>query len=288
MGFPFFSSWVRSKKRFLFFLLLFLLFFFLLLFLFLFFLFLLNTCGRSFSSLILIVGRFGVSGFLAWALSEPLGQLGLGPLLPFIVLLLPEGLELFGPYHFPATFVQLPPVFVRPCVGSAFVFGVHADLWGVFSGEGLRVQSLLHGLLSELLLLSLLELFEIVVLPLLPLFEVILFSLETDNGVPQFGGFAAELVAVHGVQVQRFDADGQGDFLLLLQLFLGLGHLATGVLNVANTAVGFFGSALGALAGGLLLLLLSLHHGLPFLFSLLQPLPLLLGFLGLLVGLFLA
>merc|ERR1712173_501607 len=261
MGFPFFSSWVRSKKRFLFFLLLFLLFFFLLLFLFLFFLFLLNTCGRSFSSLFLIVGRFGVSGFLAWALSEPLGQLGLGPLLPFIV---------------------------RPCVGSAFVFGVHADLWGVFSGEGLRVQSLLHGLLSELLLLSLLELFEIVVLPLLPLFEVILFSLETDNGVPQFGGFAAELVAVHGVQVQRFDADGQGDFLLLLQLFLGLGHLATGVLNVANTAVGFFGSALGALAGGLLLLLLSLHHGLPFLFSLLQPLPLLLGFLGLLVGLFLA
>merc|ERR1712173_298672 len=105
MGFPFFSSWVRSKKRFLFFLLLFLLFFFLLLFLFfflllflfLFFLFLLNTCGRSFSSLFLIVGRFGVSGFLAWALSEPLGQLGLGPLLPFIVLLLPEGLELFGP-----------------------------------------------------------------------------------------------------------------------------------------------------------------------------------------------
>merc|ERR1711974_405501 len=69
-------------------------------------------------------------------------------------------------------------------------------------------------------------------------------------------------------------------------LLLGLGHLAAGILDVAHSAVCLLDCALGALSGSLLLLLLSLHHGLPLLLSFLQALPLLL-FLLLLGQLFL-
>merc|ERR1712045_954601 len=126
----------------------------------------------------------------------------------------------------------------------------------------------------------LLELFEIVVLPLLSLLQVVLLSLEPDNGLPQLGGLALELIVVHGVEVEGLDADGQGDLLFLLQLLLGLGHLTASVLDIAHSAVSLLDGALGALSGGLLLLLLSLHHGLPLLLSFLQTLPLLLGLLG--------
>merc|ERR1719373_1361471 len=89
---------------------------------------------------------------------------------------------------------------------------------------------------------------------------------------------------VHDVEVKGLDADGEGDLLFLLKLLLGLGHLTPGILNVAHAAVSLLDGALGALAGSLLLLLLSLHHGLPLLLSLLQALPLLLGLLGLFVS----
>merc|ERR1719373_873737 len=89
---------------------------------------------------------------------------------------------------------------------------------------------------------------------------------------------------VHDVEVKGLDADGEGDLLFLLKLLLGLGHLTPGILNVGHAAVSLLDGALGALAGSLLLLLLSLHHGLPLLLSLLQALPLLLGLLGLFVS----
>merc|ERR1712038_1529193 len=264
------------------------LFFFLLLFFFLFLFFFLNLSWGTFASLLIIVGGLWVSGLLAWALAEPLGQLGLGPLLPFIVFLLPQSLKVLCSYNFPAAFVQFPPVLVCSCVSSALILGIHANLWWVLASQGLGIQSLLHGLLSELLLLPLLQLFEIVILSLLAFLKIVLFSLQPDNGFPKFGGFALKLFVVHGIEIQGLDADGQGDLLLLFQLLLGLGHLAASVLDIAHSAVSLFDGSLGALSGGLLLLLLSLHHGLPLLLGLLQPLPLLLGLLGLLVSLFLA
>merc|ERR1719259_1520072 len=192
---------------------LFLFLFFFLLFLFLFFLLFLflNLSRDSLGTFLLIVRGLRVSRLLARALAEPLGQLGLGPLLPFIVLLLPQSLEMLSSYNFPAAFVQFPPVFVRSCVSSALVLGIHANLWWVLSSQGLGIQSLLHGLLSELLLLPLLQLFEIVILSLLALFQIVLFCLQPDDGLPQFGGLSLELVVVHDVQIQRLDANGQRD-----------------------------------------------------------------------------
>merc|ERR1712038_845632 len=264
------------------------LFFFLLLFFFLFLFFFLNLSWGTFASLLIIVGGLWVSGLLAWALAEPLGQLGLGPLLPFIVFLLPQSLKVLCSYNFPAAFVKFPPVLVCSCVSSALILGIHANLWWVLASQGLGIQSLLHGLLSELLLLPLLQLFEIVILSLLAFLKIVLFSLQPNNGFPKFGGFALELFVVHGVKIQRLDADGQGDLLLLFQLLLSLGHLATSILNIAHSAVSLLDGSLGALSGSLLLLLLSLHHGLPLFLCLLQALPLLFGLLGLLVSLFLA
>merc|ERR1711983_392708 len=96
--------------------------------------------------------------------------------------------------------------------------------WWILASKSFGVQAFLHGLLSELLLLSLLELFEIVVLSLLSLFKIVFLSLEANNGIPKFSGFVGELVAIHFVQVQRLDTDGQGNFLFLFQLFFGFGH----------------------------------------------------------------
>merc|ERR1712045_1006232 len=162
---------------FLFFLFLFLLFFLLFFFLFFFFFFFCWGFGTSF---FIIFRRFWFSSLFAWSFTKPLGQFGLWSLLPFRVLLLPQSLEMFGSYYFPTAFVQLSSVFVCSCVSSAFIFGVHADLWWILASKSFGVQAFLHGLLSELLLLSLLELFEIVVLSLLSLFKIVFFSLQTD------------------------------------------------------------------------------------------------------------
>merc|ERR1719412_1747890 len=61
----------------LFFLFLFFLFFFLFFFFLFFFFYFSCWCLTSF---FIIIGRFGFSGFLAWAFAEPLGQFGLWPL----------------------------------------------------------------------------------------------------------------------------------------------------------------------------------------------------------------
>merc|ERR1712095_79438 len=223
-------------------------------FLFLFFVFF--SSGSFTGGFIIFIGGVGVSSLLAGALAEPLGQLGLGPLEPFIVLLLPEGLEVFSTDDFPATLVQLSPVLVSPGVGPTLVFGVHADLGRIFASEGLGVKALLHGLLPQLLLLSFLQLFQVIVLPLLSFFEIVFLSLEPDNGVPKLLGFVHEFIGLHGLDVKGFEADGQRDFLLFLKLFFGLGHFTAGILNVGHASSGFGSTALATLACGLLLLLL--------------------------------
>merc|ERR1719278_2353945 len=135
------SGRVEHLFLFLFFLLLFLFFllfffFFLLLFFFLFLFFFLNLSWGTFASLLIIVGGLWVSGLLAWALAEPLGQLGLGPLLPFIVFLLPQSLKVLCSYNFPVAFVKFPPVLVCSCVSSALILGIHANLWWVLASQG--------------------------------------------------------------------------------------------------------------------------------------------------------
>ena len=102
-----------------------------------------------------------MSYLLAGALSEPLGQAGTGPLGPVFVLLLPHGLQGLGPDDLPASLVQLLPVIVGSGVGTPLVLGVHANLGRVLAGQSLGVETLLHGLLPQLLLLSFLELFEL-------------------------------------------------------------------------------------------------------------------------------
>ena len=84
----------------------------------------------------------------------------------------------------------------------------------------------------------------IVILPLLPFLEIVLLSFKPDNGIPQFLGFGLQLVGVHGIDVQRFDPNGQGDPFLLLKLLLGLGHFSAGILYVTHTTVGFLGTSL--------------------------------------------
>merc|ERR1712018_288523 len=226
-----------------------------------------------------------VSGFLAWAFAEPFGQFGLGTFQPFLVFLLPQSLEMFSSDNFPTAFVEFPPVFVGSGVGSAFIFGIHANLWWVLASKGLGVKTLLHGLLPQLLFLSLLELFEIVILPLLPFLEIVFLSFEPDNGIPQFLGFGLQLIRIHGIDIQRLDSDGQGDPLFFFKLLLGLGHFTTGILYIGHSAVGL---SCTSLARGGLFLFLGLHHGLSLLFGFLQAFPLFLSLFGLLFGFFLA
>merc|ERR1719412_1312311 len=263
---------------FFFFLLLF--FFFFLFLLFFFFLFFLEvSTGRGISTtLILFVRGVGVTSLLAWPLAEPLGQLGLGTLQPFIIFLLPQSLEMFSSDNFPASFVELSPIFVGPGISPTLVFGVHTDLGRIFASESLRIETLLHSLLPQLLFLSLLELFQVIVLPLLSFLQIVFLSLEPDNGVPQLLGLAHKSVRVHFIDIQRLDSDGQRDLFLFFELLLGLGHLPASILNISNTSAGFAGLA----TCGLLLLLLSLHHGLTFHFSLLQTFLFLFGLFGLL------
>merc|ERR1719150_2472991 len=261
-----------------------LLFFFL--FFLLFFLFFLEvSTGRGISTtLVLFVRGVGVTSLLAWPLAEPLGQLGLGTLQPFIVFLLPQSLEMFSSDNFPASFVELSPIFVGPGVSPTLVFGVHTDLGRIFASESLRIETLLHSLLPQLLFLSLLELFQVIVLPLLSFLQIVFLSLEPDNGVPQLLGFAHKSVRVHFIDIQRLDSDRQGDLFLFFELFLGLGHFPPGIQVGSGCACALAGLA----ASGLLLLLLSLHHGLTLHFSLFKTLLFLLSLLGLLFGLLLA
>merc|ERR1712193_130387 len=122
-----------------------------------------------------------------------------------------------------ATFVQLLTVAVGSCVGTSLVLGEHADLGRGLAGEGLGIETLLDGLVSELNLLSFLQLLEFIVLGKTTLFIIVFVGLKGEDGVPQISGLGLQLVRVHGVKVEGLDSDAEGDFHLLLDLFLGLG-----------------------------------------------------------------
>merc|ERR1712045_616263 len=184
---------------------------------------------------------------------------------------------MFSSDDFPSTFIQLTSIFIGPGICSAFIFGVHADLWWVFASEGFGIETLFHGLLSQLLFLSLLELFEVIVLSLLSLLKIVFFCFEPDNGFPQFLSLGLQFISIHGIDIQRFDPDGQGDSLFFFELFLGLGHLLPGILNIGTTSTN---SSLASFARGLLFLLLGLHHFLAFLLSLFKTFAFLLLFCG--------
>ena len=91
----------------------------------------------------------------------------------------------------------------------------------------LRVKSFLHGFLSQLLFLPILELCElffdikrqfliemtkqwktyIVILPLLSLLQIVLFRFQSDDGIPQFTSFGPQLIRIQRIHIQRFDPD---------------------------------------------------------------------------------
>merc|ERR1719365_377618 len=137
------------------------------------FLVVLLLLGSSLLAAVLLTLRCGsISGLLAGPLAEPLGQLLGWPLGPLLELLLPDGVQGLGTDDLPATLVQLLPVLVGPCVGPPLVLGVHSDHGGVLANKGLRVKTLLQGLLSQLGLLPLLQLLKVPLL-LLPLLLVV-------------------------------------------------------------------------------------------------------------------
>merc|ERR1712241_179649 len=168
---------------------------------------------------------------------------------------------MFSSDNFPTAFIKFSPILVGPGIGSALIFGIHANLWWVLASKGLGIKTLLHGLLPQLLFLSLLELFKVVVLPLLPFLEIVFLSLKSDNGVPKLLGLAGKLVGVHGIDIEGFDSDGKGDFLFFFQLFSGFGHFPACVLDV-SAALHFGSTTLATFTCSLLLFFLSLHHGL--------------------------
>merc|ERR1719384_1703863 len=181
--------------------------------------------------LLLALGSLGSSLLLAGPLAEPLGQLLGGSLAPFIVLLLPGGLEVFGSDNLPASFVELLSVIVRSGIGSPLVLGVHADLGRVLSNKSLRVETLFQGLGSELSLLPLLQFLQVQLLGELPLFIVILVSLHLDDGLEELLSLGLEFIGVHLLKGEGLDSDAQSDLLLLLKLLLGLGEFLAGIIS---------------------------------------------------------
>merc|ERR1712130_179351 len=159
----------------------------------------------------------------------------------------------------------------RTDVGPPLILGVHADHGGVLANKGLRVKTLLQGLLSELSLLPLLQLLQA---PLL--LVVVLVCLKLDDNVEQLGGLSLQVVSVHGVKVEGPDSDGKSNLLLLLQLLLGLGHLLAGIVALSASS-GLLGGR-ASLVG-----LLGIEHLLPLGLGLFQALLLLLGLSGPLV-----
>merc|ERR1712142_846526 len=151
---------------------------------------------------------------------------------------------------------------------------------GVLANKGLRVKTLLQGLLSQLSLLPLLQFLKVPLLLTPLLLVVVLVCLELDDNVEQLGGLSLQVISIHGVEVKGLDSDGKGNLLLLLQLLLGLGHLLAGIVALSASS--------GLLAGSASLVgLLGIKHLLPLGLGLLKALLLLLGLSGPLVCLLL-
>merc|ERR1719350_1161924 len=158
---------------------------------------------------VLPLGGLGVSLLLAWPHSAPLGQLGLGSLGPLSELLLPHGLKPLAADDLGAALVQLLPVAVGPGVRPPLVLGEHVDGGGVGAAEGLGVESLLDGFVSELKLPPLVKLLELVVLVHPPLLEVVFVSLQFNNCVPDGVGLVPQLIRVHGIKGEGLNADAK-------------------------------------------------------------------------------
>lgn len=92
----------------------------------------------------------------------------------------------------------------------------------VFAGQSFWVKTLLQSFVSQLLLLSFLQLLQVVVLTFLSFFQIVLFGFQLDDGFPQFGGLDTHSLSAQAVDFQRLDAERQGDLLFFFQLFLGL------------------------------------------------------------------
>merc|ERR1719154_161453 len=152
------------------------------------------------------------------------------------------------------------------------------DLRWVLTSKSLWVETLLQGLLSELNLLSLLEL---IILSDLSLLVVVFVGLQLDNNVEEVGGLGLQLIRVQGVEVEGLDLDAEGHLHLLVELFLGLGHLLASISDSISTT----SSALLLAAS---LLLLCFEHSLALALGLLHALLLLLSLLGLLLSLLLS
>merc|ERR1711937_916794 len=169
----------------------------LLLFLLLFFLFFSSSFfGFFFTTL----WSLGITSLLAWPLSEPLGEPPCRSLGEFGQLVLPGRFKSFGTKDLSSTFVELLPVSVAPGVCPPLVLGEHSDGGRVLAGEGLRVKTLLDGLVSHLKLLSFSQFFEFVLLILVSLFEVVFVSLEGHNGVPDLVGLGPQFIRVHRLE----------------------------------------------------------------------------------------
>merc|ERR1719365_560810 len=217
---------------------------------------LLLLSGSLLAAVLLTLGCGSISGLLAGPLAGPLGKLLGWPLGPLLELLLPDGIQGFGTDDLPATLVQLLPVFVGPCVGPPLVLGVHANHGGVLANKGLRVKTLLQGLLSQLGLLPLLQLLKVPLLLLPLLLVVVLVGLQLNDNVEQLGGLSLQVVGVHGVEFEGLDSDGACDLFLLLQLLLGLGHLLAGIIALSASS-GLLGCSAGLVG------LLGIKHLLP-------------------------
>merc|ERR1712110_1082656 len=149
--------------------------------------------GSLLATVLLTLGCGSISGLLAGPLAEPLGELLGGPLGPLLELLLPDGVQGLGADNLPATLVQLLPVLVGPCVGPPLVLGIHADHGGILANKGLRVKTLLQGLLSQLSLLPLLQLLKVPLLVHPLLLVVVLVGLQLDDNVEQLSGLSLQV-----------------------------------------------------------------------------------------------
>merc|ERR550534_1792999 len=129
------------------------------------------------------------------------------------------------------------------------------------------------GFLSQLGLLSLLQLVQLIILGDSSLLIVVFVGFKCDHNVEQLLGLVLQIVGVHGIEIEGLDSDGEGDLLLLLQLLLGLGHLTPGI-SPATTSL--LGATSASLVG-----LLSLKHLLPLGLGLFQAFLFLLSLLGL-------
>lgn len=74
----------------------------------------------------------------------------------------------------------------------------------------------------------------VIVLAFHSFLHVILLSLQFDDKVPHLLSLGAEARRADAVNIERLDADGEGDLLLLGQLLTGLAQLALGRLDVGE------------------------------------------------------